>query len=164
VSGKKVCGILIEQGCGTVVGVGLNVRQTVTDFQAAELPEAASLAHFASSTPNTTEVARELLRQLDLAFVSLLRGDLSSLETCWKGHVGLLGRRVTIECHDGVIHGLLRDLTFESVELERVGEPALALPPEKLLHLRPYQPADAAESTAQPLPATPGRGSSPLFP
>ena len=44
--GRKVCGILIEQGRGAVVGVGLNVRQTADDFAAAGLPSAASLSQF----------------------------------------------------------------------------------------------------------------------
>jgi BirA family biotin operon repressor/biotin-[acetyl-CoA-carboxylase] ligase len=135
VCGKKVCGILIEQGRGTVVGVGLNVRQTAEDFAAAELPEAASLAQFAASAPDTAAVARDLLRQLDQEFVSLLEGDVAILEACWKWHLGLLGREVTAECHHDIIHGRLRELSFAGVELERPGEPPTSLPPEKVLHL-----------------------------
>src|SRR5438270_2430199 len=37
---RKVCGILIEQGRGTVVGIGLNLNQTAESFTAAKLPEA----------------------------------------------------------------------------------------------------------------------------
>ena len=135
VRGKKVCGILIEQGRGTIVGIGLNVRQTAADFAAAELPLAASLSQFAPSVPDTSEVARELLRQLDEGFAPLLDGDLTLLESCWKWHLGLLGRSVTAECHDAVIHGRLRDLTFAGVELTRTGQPPLSLVPEKVLHL-----------------------------
>src|SRR5260370_14222896 len=46
--GKKVCGMLIEQSRGTVVGIGLNVRQTHQDFAAAGLV-ATSLNHFVPS-------------------------------------------------------------------------------------------------------------------
>ena len=41
--GRKVCGILIEQGRGTVAGIGLNVRQSEQDFHDAGLLEATSL-------------------------------------------------------------------------------------------------------------------------
>src|SRR5947209_4329638 len=37
--GRKVCGILIEQGRGTVVGVGLNVLQTAEELASAGLTE-----------------------------------------------------------------------------------------------------------------------------
>src|SRR5262249_53884543 len=46
IRGKKVCGILIEQGKGTVVGIGLNVNQTAEHFEEAGLPLAGSLAMF----------------------------------------------------------------------------------------------------------------------
>ena len=42
--GRKVCGILIEQTRGTVVGIGLNVNQDAGHFAAAGLPQASSLA------------------------------------------------------------------------------------------------------------------------
>jgi BirA family biotin operon repressor/biotin-[acetyl-CoA-carboxylase] ligase len=135
VDGKKVCGILIEQGRGTVVGIGLNVRQTAEDLAAAELPQAASLAQFAPVAVDTREVAHELLCQLDEEYHRLLNGDITTLESSWKWHLGLLGKQVAAECHEGVIVGRLRELTFAGVELERPGEPLLTLAPEKVLHL-----------------------------
>ena len=135
VRGKKVCGILIEQGRGTVVGVGLNVRQTEEDFVAAELPQAASLAQFTPSALDTETVTRELLRQLDEEFNLLMNGDLATLEASWKRHLGLLGRQVSAECHEGVIHGRLLELNFDVVEFERQDGPTLSLPPEKVLHI-----------------------------
>lgn len=135
VRGKKVCGILIEQGKGTVVGIGLNVAQTEADFLAADLPQATSLAQFTPSTLDSAAIARDLLRQLDDEYALLLDGDLETLEACWKWHLGLLGREVTAECHDGIIQGRLRELTFAGVELERAGAAPITLLPEKVLHL-----------------------------
>src|SRR5262245_42686943 len=43
IGGRKACGILIEQRGGTVIGIGLNVRQTAAIFEAAGLPDATSL-------------------------------------------------------------------------------------------------------------------------
>ncbi len=144
VRGKKICGILIEQSKGTVVGIGLNVRQTADDFAAAELPEATSLAHFLSSPPEAAEVARHLLRKLDEEWDRLLNGDLATLEACWKWHVGLLGRMVTVECHEGTHTGRLLEMTFGGIELEQADGSHLLLPPEKVQHVR--------ESRARGLP------------
>ncbi len=133
--GKKVCGILIEQGRWTVVGIGLNVQQTAADFAAAALPQAASLAQFSPHALVTSTVARELLVQLDEQFAALLDGDFATLEACWKWHVGVLGRPVAAECHDGVVRGRLRDLTFGGLELERADGTTQILWPENVLHL-----------------------------
>ncbi len=135
VQGKKVCGILIEQGRGTVVGVGLNVRQSAADFAAADLPQAAALAQFVPSAPDTAAVARELLQQLDEEFNSMLAGDLAPLQASWQQHLDLLGRAVSVECHTGVIEGRLCRLSFDAVEVERSGGEKRSLPPEKVLHL-----------------------------
>jgi BirA family biotin operon repressor/biotin-[acetyl-CoA-carboxylase] ligase len=133
--GKKVCGILIEQGRGTVLGIGLNVQQTAEDFAAAHLPQATSLAQVSQNPLDTMGVARELLIQLDLDFAALTDGDFATLEACWKRHLDLLGHPVAADCHDGVVRGRLRELTFTGLEIERPDGTMLILPPEKALHL-----------------------------
>jgi BirA family biotin operon repressor/biotin-[acetyl-CoA-carboxylase] ligase len=132
--GRKVCGILIEQGRGVVVGVGLNVRQTDADFAAAGLPQAVSLASFAAPPPDPADVARKLLRRLDEDYDLLRGGDRATLEACWKWHLGLLGRTVRAECPEGPHEGRLSEVAFDGVVLERPGG-ALTLPPERILHL-----------------------------
>jgi BirA family biotin operon repressor/biotin-[acetyl-CoA-carboxylase] ligase len=141
VHGRKVCGILIEQGRGrgelaTVAGIGLNVRQTPEAFATAGLPEATSLAHFTAAPPDTAEVARRLLCRLDEEYDLLCQGDLSTLEASWRWHLDLLGRQVVAECADGTHAGRLRELTFESVVLERTGTSPLVLRPERVQHLK----------------------------
>src|SRR6266851_1238289 len=44
--GKKACGILIEQGLGTVAGIGLNVNQPPEAFTAQGLTHGSSLRQF----------------------------------------------------------------------------------------------------------------------
>jgi BirA family biotin operon repressor/biotin-[acetyl-CoA-carboxylase] ligase len=136
--GKKVCGILIEQQRGTVVGIGLNVRQTAEHFTAAGLPDATSLSlHAPPSIPlETAVVARELIHQLDAEYDLLCAGEQSALEACWKWHLGLLGKPVVAECHDGIYRGRLLDLGFTGVELEQPGGLPLVLQPERVQHLR----------------------------
>jgi BirA family biotin operon repressor/biotin-[acetyl-CoA-carboxylase] ligase len=135
--GQKVCGILIEQNRGTVVGIGLNVQQTAEHFAQAGLPDATSLRlHAAPFTPlETAAVARELIRQLDTEYDLLCAGETAALEACWKWHLGLLGKQVVAECPDGTYRGRLLDLSFAGVELERAGTLPLVLEPEKIQHL-----------------------------
>jgi BirA family biotin operon repressor/biotin-[acetyl-CoA-carboxylase] ligase len=138
--GRKVCGILIEQGHGpeagaTVVGIGLNVQQSEADFLAAGLPQATSLATFSPAPLDTYEVARRLVRQLDADYDLLCQGDLNTLEALWKWHLGLLGRFVVAECADGAQRGRLLEVGFAGLELDRPGRGALVMQPEAVLHL-----------------------------
>jgi BirA family biotin operon repressor/biotin-[acetyl-CoA-carboxylase] ligase len=140
VQGRKVCGILIEQAHGgpaaaTVVGIGLNVRQSEADFQAAGLPQAASLAVFAPEPPDTAEVARHLLRQLDADYARLCEGDTCMLEASWRSHLGLLGKRVVAECAEGPRAGRLLDVGFGGVVLQGDDGPPVVFVPEAVLHL-----------------------------
>ncbi len=132
--GQKVCGILIEQARGTVVGIGLNVRQTSQDFIVADL-DATSLNQFAAEPLDTENVARTLLQVLDEEYFLLSQGELATLETCWKAHLGLHGKQVVAECAGAVHRGRLRELTFDAVVLEQPGRSALVLRPEQVQHL-----------------------------
>jgi BirA family biotin operon repressor/biotin-[acetyl-CoA-carboxylase] ligase len=142
VGGRKVCGILIEQGSrggetASVVGVGLNVTQSDDDFSAAGLPDATSLSLIAGSPVATDDVARLLITQLDDEFDRLCRGDRDPLESRWASLLGLIGAEVTAEC-SGVRHrGRLTTATFEELTLGREGRPPLVLAPEVILHLDP---------------------------
>jgi BirA family biotin operon repressor/biotin-[acetyl-CoA-carboxylase] ligase len=148
--GRKVCGILIEQAqtaragggeAATVVGIGLNVRQTAADLAEAGLPQATSLAAHTATPPDTRAVAARLIRQLDEEYDRLCRGDLATLEASWKGHLGLLGRPVLAEGHDGSSRrGRLLELGFDGIVLEESGSAPLVLPPEKVRHLHPGGP------------------------
>jgi BirA family transcriptional regulator, biotin operon repressor / biotin---[acetyl-CoA-carboxylase] ligase len=141
--GRKVCGILIEQGCGLVAGIGLNLNQSAEDFRQMELPEAASLACFTGSKHDRDEVARLLLRQLDEEYERLLQGDLTTLEARWKWRIGLLGEQVQVECTDGIHRGRLRELGWDGLELEGSGEALVRIPPESVRHLHgPVPPGD----------------------
>ncbi len=144
IRGKKVCGILIDQkaaGGGssppTICGIGLNVSQSAVFFAAAELPDAASLALFTKVPLDRDAVAQQLLRQLDDEYARLCAGDLTTLESCWKWRLGLLGRQVVAECATGSRRGRLRDVTWDGVDLEVAPGTTLRMPPEAVLHLSP---------------------------
>jgi BirA family biotin operon repressor/biotin-[acetyl-CoA-carboxylase] ligase len=156
---RKVCGILIESIAGRraarinpsagtsraarqiqrsiwfVVGIGLNVQQSAATFAAAGLPEAISLTQFAVHPLDTRTVATDLIRQLDSDYDALCQGDLGTLETRWKEHLGLLGKDVIAESQDRTHHGRLIGLSFRGVELARSSGPSLVLAPERIRHL-----------------------------
>ena len=103
----------------------------------ASAAEAASLAVFAGRPFDTHQLARLLIEQLDEEYGRLCDGDLATLEACWKWRLGLLGKPVLAECHNGTHSGRLRELAFDGLLLEPPqGEP-IHLQPESVRHLRP---------------------------
>jgi len=140
--GKKVCGILIEQRTtghadfplATVVGIGLNVTQSAEMFEQAGLPLAASLTSLSGLSLAFEDVAKELIRQLDEQYQSLLDGDLHTLESLWKTRLDLLGKHVVVEGVHLKFRGRLLDVTLDGLMVEKDGEPVRLLP-EAVRHI-----------------------------
>jgi BirA family biotin operon repressor/biotin-[acetyl-CoA-carboxylase] ligase len=135
IRGKKVCGILIEQGRGTVAGIGLNVNQSPEVLAAGGLPLAASLSSFTQTHLDCVEVARKLIVRLDTEYDRLCRGDLATLEAAWNLRIGLLGEDVQAECLDGHRLGRLRECTFAGLRIELPGGSLFQTAPENVRHL-----------------------------
>jgi BirA family biotin operon repressor/biotin-[acetyl-CoA-carboxylase] ligase len=136
--GKKVSGILIEQRVSTVVGVGLNLNQTVADFDAAGIPEATSLSLATNTRIDRTAALGMVVRTLNDLYDRLAAGDRSVVERAWRTRLGLVGRQVVVEqLGGGTLTGHLRDLSFDGLEL-LTGEAAVptVLVPETVRHLR----------------------------
>jgi len=142
IHGRKVCGILIESRPGqdtplsVSAGIGLNVSQTPEMFADAALSQATSLALSAGRAFDWAEVARRLIRQLDEEYGRLCASDLTTLQSCWKWRVGLLGKQVAAECHDARHVGRLLDMAWDGLLLEKEGE-RVCLQPETVRHLEP---------------------------
>lgn len=138
VRGKKVCGILIEQGRAVVVGIGLNLNQTADEFTAAGLPDATSLSVIAGRPVDLHAAAGEVVRHLDAEYGRLLGGERVAVESVWKWRTGLLGHQVVIERTDGsTTAGRLREMSFGGLELELPGGEARVIVPETVEHVRP---------------------------
>jgi BirA family biotin operon repressor/biotin-[acetyl-CoA-carboxylase] ligase len=131
VGGKKVCGILIEQACGVVVGLGLNLNQQADDF--AGLPDATSLGMLAGQAIDRDAALESVVRRLDAEYGQLLAGEYRPLEAEWKRRIGFLGRAVRIEVTDGAAHfGRLRDMAFDGIELDAADGGVRVLKPESI--------------------------------
>lgn len=135
--GRKVCGILIEQARGTVVGIGLNVSQSAESLAANGLSDAGSLALFTDKPLGWRDVARQLIGRLDEEYERLSQGDRSTLEACWKWHMGLLGKQVAVEGHEATHRGRLREMGWHALELEVSDGRVLRLQPEAVRHITP---------------------------
>jgi BirA family biotin operon repressor/biotin-[acetyl-CoA-carboxylase] ligase len=141
IHGRKVCGILIEQARGTVIGIGLNVNQTRESLAKDDLPQAGSLAFFTDRPLDCSQVARQLLVQLDEEYDRLCQGDCAGLESSWKWRTGLLGKQVRIECQDGLHDGRLLELSWEGLELERGDGQTQQFLPELVKHISLLAPS-----------------------
>jgi BirA family biotin operon repressor/biotin-[acetyl-CoA-carboxylase] ligase len=139
IQGRKVCGILIEQAGGTVVGIGLNVNQPAEHFAAAGLTQAASLAVFKDQQRDCRQVARRLIEHLDNEYDRLCCDDHTALEACWKWRIGLLGKQVIVETATAMYQGRLHEVTFEAVEIVSEGV-TLRFSAEIVKHLCPHSP------------------------
>lgn len=138
IEGKKLCGILIEQGLGLVVGIGLNVSQSAMDFSNLGLPDAISLQSCTPYPLDCQEVAKKLLGFLDDDYQLLLQGDTKKTETNWANGIGLVNKEVLIEEHRGLHRGKLVGLTLNQVEIQLPSGIKVSLAPEKISHIHPY--------------------------
>lgn len=117
VRGQKIAGILVEQRRGTVVGIGLNVRQTPDEFAAAGLHEATSLARFADKPLDIEEITEQLLDALDLTWRELEQGNGAAVECRWREGLGLTGRPVRAVARGHTILGYLEHLGWAGITL-----------------------------------------------
>lgn len=134
-SGRKVCGILIEQGKATVVGIGLNVNQTAESFATAGLTLAGSLAVAAGRPLDRDAVTRRLIEHLDRAYDDLYRGGLDGLEKRWRLLIGLSGQLVEVECLDQTYRGRFLELAWEGLTLRLPAGQTIYLRPEVVKHI-----------------------------
>jgi BirA family biotin operon repressor/biotin-[acetyl-CoA-carboxylase] ligase len=139
IAGRKVCGILIEQGAATVAGIGLNVNQTEAALNERGLTQATSLAAVTAKSWDHRQVARQLIQQLDEEYNRLCQGDLAGLEACWKWRMGLLGKQVMVECLNQTIRGRLIDMTWDALEVDTTERTVIRLKPETVREVLPAQ-------------------------
>jgi BirA family biotin operon repressor/biotin-[acetyl-CoA-carboxylase] ligase len=144
IDGKKICGILIEGGIVAagaephfIVGIGLNVNQSVADFARLGLTQATSLSMTLNRPVDVKAIAQLLIENLDAEYARLLNGELLALETRWCDRLALLGQPVTIELMDATErYGRLTEVNFGSLILDQSDGTRLQLVPEMIRHIR----------------------------
>jgi BirA family biotin operon repressor/biotin-[acetyl-CoA-carboxylase] ligase len=132
---KKVCGILVEQNRGTILGIGINVNTPAEAFAAEDLVHAASLAVLVGKPVDRQELLVTLLERLDRHYEELLAGGLDGLEAAWRERSGLAGRRVVVHHGSGLFLGQLREMTFDGLAVEEADGQVHLLEPERVEHV-----------------------------
>jgi BirA family biotin operon repressor/biotin-[acetyl-CoA-carboxylase] ligase len=109
ISGKKVCGILIENGFNagnlvySIAGIGINVN-----FETTRFPEIADIATSLSvelgKQVSIPEVALNLYSEMEKLYDRIGEPDFIMSE--WIGHMGTIGRCVSVNTGSGTLEGV----------------------------------------------------------
>ena len=123
VNNKKICGILTQMHTQNnrlkfiILGIGINVNTPVS-----KLPSGAgSLAEEAAKTKfSRIELARQLLRQLDQAYLHFGHKSSTKLITQWKNLSALSGKRVKVYFAHKAIEGSAQDIDEQGALIVRL--------------------------------------------
>ena len=110
VDGRKVAGILVERGAGTVLGIGLNVNVPWDAMPELLRDTATSLQILGGSPLDRSDLVRSLLRRLDYWYHLGMEAGPASLIPTWRVASEHLGRAVAVETPAGMIFGTVADL------------------------------------------------------
>jgi BirA family biotin operon repressor/biotin-[acetyl-CoA-carboxylase] ligase len=107
---RKIAGILVERGHGAVIGIGLNVNASESDFPPDLADTATSLRRLAGRYFDRSEVARLLLRSLDRWYHAGLETGPASLDPPIRVRSEHLRRLVRVETRGGRVEGRLEGI------------------------------------------------------
>lgn len=110
VGGRKLAGVLVERGKGTVLGIGLNSNLARDDFPEGLRDSATSLRALLGRPVDRSETARSLLRRLDALYVEAIASGPDSLNAPLRDRSEHLGHDVEVATPAGTLAGRLVDL------------------------------------------------------
>ena len=102
IHGKKVSGILTEMSAEldsvrfVIVGIGINVNQTTSEFPPEIESSSTSLKLATGANISRTDLAIEILRELDRDYSRIVSGKFSSVADEWASNCSTLGKQVEI--------------------------------------------------------------------
>ena len=108
VGGRKLAGVLVERGLGTVLGIGLNVN--VEEFPGEIRDSATSLQILLGRPLDRSEIARALIQRLDFHHAQAVEAGPSSLNDPFRKLSEHLGQTVEVSTTTETLDGLLVDL------------------------------------------------------
>jgi BirA family biotin operon repressor/biotin-[acetyl-CoA-carboxylase] ligase len=107
VDGRKIAGVLVERGAGAVIGIGLNVNFVEDDLPDSLRETAVSLRMLSGRIEDRSELARRLIRRLDVLFEEGMSAGASPLARSWRDRLEPLGRQVVLSTRSGEVSGRL---------------------------------------------------------
>lgn len=138
---KKVAGVLVERGAGSVVGIGLNANLAPDDFPADLRAASASVRTLAGVPVDRSELARALILRLDARYEEARREGVGRLAAPWRDRSEHLGRPVVVSTPTGPLCGRLDDLDlWDGLRLTAADGTQVAVPARHVLSI---DPADA---------------------
>lgn len=138
VDGRKVAGILVERGRGSVIGIGLNVNITEDQFDEAIRTSATSLSIILRKPVDRSSLARALIARLDALYERSRRFGPEMLIRRWSDRGELVGRSVTVETAAGCRDGKLIELDiFHALMLEAADGSRIKVPLHRVLSITP---------------------------
>lgn len=109
--GKKLCGILCEllplenQRSGVVVGIGININHSATQFPK-ELRHSATSLKIENGAPvDRFHLVRSLLNHLDSEYEACLVAGPAPLVKKWTEHTDMFDKQISLKQGKSVIHG-----------------------------------------------------------
>jgi BirA family biotin operon repressor/biotin-[acetyl-CoA-carboxylase] ligase len=118
INGKKVAGILTELHADpdrihfVIVGIGVNVNHTQTDFPDQLQSSATSLRMAAQKEINRAEVVKCILDELEKLYDAYLTRGFDVVKLLWESYAASLGKMVTVKSLKGEeLYGLAKGIS-----------------------------------------------------
>jgi len=120
VGAKKLCGVLTEiagrkgHTKALVVGIGINVNQTKKTLPPKPRIPATSIRLELGREVSRLSVLVETLKNLEVLYKSLSKGESSNIVSLWKNYSSTIGKQVYIKNH-------LREIVGTAIDVEKDG-------------------------------------------
>lgn len=125
VNGKKLAGILLETEFShneltfLILGVGINVNQTITDFPIQLRSQATSLHIESGILIERTALLAQILKNLEENYTHFVTGGFNRITEKWKMRCPLLKNKVSFQQNEQNIDGIFEDLNSQGSMLVR---------------------------------------------
>ncbi|WP_202079972.1 biotin--[acetyl-CoA-carboxylase] ligase [Caldalkalibacillus salinus] len=121
--GKKLAGILTELNAETdrlnyvIVGVGMNVNQSASDFPEELQHIATSLKVDTGEEINRKSLVLNILKEWEVLLDLYMAHGFSPIKTLWETYTSTIGKQITARTREGQVAGIARGINEDGVLL-----------------------------------------------
>ncbi|MBO8177461.1 MAG: biotin--[acetyl-CoA-carboxylase] ligase [Bacillus sp. (in: Bacteria)] len=121
IRGKKVTGILTELQADAdkihsiIIGMGINVNQSSTDFAADIKPIATSIAIEAKKKIPRAQLVRRILEKLEIYYDLYMEEGFRPIKLMWESRAVSIGKNIIARTINGTIEGKALGITDEGI-------------------------------------------------
>ncbi|PLT28356.1 biotin--[acetyl-CoA-carboxylase] ligase [Peribacillus deserti] len=123
INGKKVTGILTEMQAeadrihSVIIGIGINVNQSLEDFPDDIKETATSLALEEGEPISRTSVIQSFLKHFEILYTLFLKEGFKPIKLLWESYAVSLGKEIKASTLTGVLYGKAIGITDDGVLL-----------------------------------------------